>query len=157
MDHTPPRADNPTMRITHSMMPASLVSPNPTIQCPQCPITHRRHHTPHQPIPVVPNAQARNTRAQTAATTKLAAPPAHDTQFRILHIPQPTPIARTKPLCANIKILTSGNKKTLSVVTDSKRKKVQKKDVYTDECHDEVSDMMKRTPKVSALMELSFK
>ena len=60
-------------------------------------------------------------------------------------------------MCANIKSLTSGNKKTSSVVTDSKRKKVQKKDFYTDECHDGVSDMMKITPKVSALLGLSFK
>ena len=59
-------------------------------------------------------------------------------------------------VCANIKSLTSGNKKTLSVVTDSKRKKVQKKDFYTDECHDGVSDMMKRTPKVSTLIRLFF-
>ena len=41
-------------------------------------------------------------------------------------------------------------------MTDSNRKKVQKKDFYSDECHDGVSDMMKRTPKVSALMRLSF-
>ena len=60
-------------------------------------------------------------------------------------------------MCANIKSLTSGNKKTPSRVTDSKRKKVEKKDFYTDECHDGVSDMMKMTPKVSTLMGLSFK
>ncbi len=60
-------------------------------------------------------------------------------------------------VCANIKSLTSGNKKTPSVVTDSKRKKVQKKDIYTDECHDGVFDMLIRTRKVSALMGLSFK
>ena len=60
-------------------------------------------------------------------------------------------------VCANIKSLTSGNKKTPSVVTDSNRKKVQKKDFYSDESHDGVSDMMKRTPKVSTLLELSFK
>jgi hypothetical protein len=60
-------------------------------------------------------------------------------------------------VCANIKSLTSVNKKTPSAVTDSKRKKVQKKNFCTDECHDGVSDMMKRTPKVSTLMGLSFK
>jgi hypothetical protein len=52
-------------------------------------------------------------------------------------------------MCANITSLTSGNKKTSFVVTNSKRKKGQKKDFYTDECHDGVSDMMKITPKVS--------
>ena len=39
-------------------------------------------------------------------------------------------------VCANIKSLSLGNKKTPSVVTDSNRKKVQKKDFYSDECHD---------------------
>ena len=34
-------------------------------------------------------------------------------------------------------------------MTDSNRKKLQNKDFYSDECHDEVSDLMKRTPKVS--------
>ena len=60
-------------------------------------------------------------------------------------------------MCSNIESLTSGNKKTPSVVIDSNSKKVQKKDFYSDECHDGVSDMMERTPKVSALMESSFK
>jgi hypothetical protein len=53
-------------------------------------------------------------------------------------------------VCANNKSLTSGNKGTPSVVTDNNRKKLQKKDFYSDECHDGVSDLMKRTPKVSA-------
>jgi len=58
----------------------------------------------------------------------------------------------TEKVCANIESLTSGNKRTPSVVTDSNRKKVQTKDFNSDECHDGVSDMMKGTPKVSALM-----
>lgn len=53
-------------------------------------------------------------------------------------------------VCANNKSLTSGNKGTPSVATDNNRKKLQKKDFYSDECHDGVSDLMKRTPKVSA-------
>jgi hypothetical protein len=60
-------------------------------------------------------------------------------------------------VCANIKSLTSGNKKTPSVVTDSNRKKVQKKYFYSDESNAGVSDMIKRSPKVSAVIELSFK
>ena len=60
-------------------------------------------------------------------------------------------------VCTNNKSLTSGNKRTPSVMTDSNRKKLQKKDFYSDECHDGVSDLMKRTPKVSASMGLSFK
>ena len=59
-------------------------------------------------------------------------------------------------VCANIKSSTLG-KNTPSVVTDSNRKKVQKNEFYSDESNDEVSDIMKRTPKVSTLMELSFK
>ena len=42
-------------------------------------------------------------------------------------------------------------------MADSNREKVQKMDFYSDECHDGVSDMMKGTPEVSALLELSFK
>ena len=46
---------------------------------------------------------------------------------------------------ANIESSTSG-KKQPSVVTDKNKKKVQKKEFYSDESQDEVSDMMKRTP-----------
>jgi len=41
-------------------------------------------------------------------------------------------------------------------VTDDNEKEVQEKEFYSDKSHDEVTDMMKRTPKVSTLMELSF-
>ncbi|KAL7475781.1 hypothetical protein ACHAW6_001684 [Cyclotella cf. meneghiniana] len=100
VQHAPPRVDDPTRHITCSMLPACPIIPSPTIQptpCPPRPITHRRCHTIRQPIPVVSNAPARNTCA-TAATTKLAAPPVHNTRSRIVHIPQPTPIARPKQL-----------------------------------------------------------
>jgi hypothetical protein len=45
----------------------------------------------------MPDAPARNSCAQTAATTKLATTPAHNTRPRVSRIPQPTPIVHTKP------------------------------------------------------------
>ena len=41
-------------------------------------------------------------------------------------------------------------------MTDDNKKEVQEKEFYSDQSHDEVSDMMKRTPKMSTLMDLSF-
>ena len=99
VQHTPPRVDDPTMRVTRSTSPACSFLPCPPIPRPtrpQRPLTHRKRHTTRQPIPVAPDAPARNTRAQTAATTKLSAPPAHNTRSRVSRIPQPTPIARPK-------------------------------------------------------------
>ena len=58
-------------------------------------------------------------------------------------------------VCGNIRSSTSG-KKQLSVVTNNNKKKVQNKEFDYNESHDEVSDTMKRTPKVSTFMELSF-
>ena len=58
-------------------------------------------------------------------------------------------------MCANIKSSTSGRKQP-SVVTNDNKKEVQEKKFYSDDHHDEVTDMMKGTPKVSILMELSF-
>ena len=58
-------------------------------------------------------------------------------------------------VCANIKSSTSGRKQP-SVINNDNKKDVQEKKFYSDDCHNEVTDMMKGTPKVSTLMELSF-
>eukprot|EP00804_Cyclotella_cryptica_P008732 CCRYP_018472-RA/>CCRYP_018472-RA protein AED:0.06 eAED:0.06 QI:0/0/0/1/1/1/4/0/898 len=96
VEHALPRLVDLSMLVTRSTTP--VIPDVPTQTTPRTPrlITHRRHHTPPQHISLPTDTPARNTRSQTAATTKLAAPPAHNTRPCTSCIPKPTTITHTK-------------------------------------------------------------
>jgi len=93
VEHPLPRVVDPNMRLTRAMTPVIPDAPTQPSPCAPHPLTHRQQHKARQTIPVSTNTPAWNTRSQTAATTKLAAPPAHNTRSRASRIPKPTPIA----------------------------------------------------------------
>eukprot|EP00804_Cyclotella_cryptica_P013559 CCRYP_012916-RA/>CCRYP_012916-RA protein AED:0.34 eAED:0.34 QI:0/-1/0/1/-1/1/1/0/448 len=96
VEHTLPRLVDLNMHVTRSMTP--VIPDVPTRPTPRAPrlITHRRRHTPRQPISLPTDTPVRNTRSQTAATAKLAAPPAHNTRACTSRFPKPMTITHTK-------------------------------------------------------------